>query len=108
MVLPRMVAHDLLTMRCGKDGTFGRDLCVIVAVWLRHFLGRFLGVFSQPKVPFPHNFAASRDCDITKQVGVGLADQHLCQTYTAIFSGSLEADMEPAAAIPKVIDGMLQ
>ena len=65
--------------------TFGRDLCVIVGVWLCHFLGRFLGFL--PKVPFPHNFAASHDCDVTKQVGVGLASQHLYQTYTAIRCG---------------------
>jgi len=75
------------------------------------FLGPVFGVFSQ-KSRSPIIFAASHDFDVTERVGVGLAGQHLCQTNTAIrcgiyqSSGSLEADMEPAAAIPKVVDGM--
>jgi len=80
-----MVAHDLLTMRCGKDGDIWQESVCDCGVWLPISWGSFWGFL--PKVPFPHNFATSRNFDVTKQVRMGLAGQHLCQTCTAIRCG---------------------
>ena len=58
MVLPRIVAHDLLTTRCGKDGDVWQGFVCDCGGMALPILGPAFGAFSQkfhsPTILLPH------------------------------------------------------